>query len=338
MSRPTPLRPGGPAPLRPGRPVHPDLRGRIPLLAATYAVITRDAPGGREVLLQLREGTGFMDQWWACGAAGHVEDAQAPSVALAREVREELGVEVVSAHPLTTMQRGGLVGRREQRADFFFQVDAIEGEPRIAEPDKTADLRWWPLTELPERVVPHERVVLEALAAQLTQGVPVPALIEHGFAQRLTLVAAIGANRAIGVDGGMPWHLPEDLRHFKEVTMGGVMIMGRRTWDSIGRALPGRRTVVITSDRSWSAPGAEVAHSLAEALLVAGDSEVFVVGGGEIYAQTIELASRLEITHVEVSSEAEVFFPEIDPEAWGEVRRDEREGFTFVTYARVGEI
>ncbi|MBM6546742.1 dihydrofolate reductase [Janibacter sp. YIM B02568] len=316
------------------RPVADDLRGRVPLVAASYAVITRGAGEATEALLQLRRGTSFMDGWWACGAAGHVEDAASASSALAQEVREELGVEVVAASPLTTVHRGCLVGRIEQRADFFFHVTELSGEPSIAEPDKAADLRWWPLAGLPERVVPHERAVLEALATELGGGQRVPAVIEHGFAQSLTLVAAIGANRAIGADGGMPWHLPEDLRHFKEVTMGGVMVMGRRTWDSIGRALPGRRTIVVTSDLSWSAQGAEVAHSLPEALLVAGDREVFVVGGGEIYRQTIAVASRLEITHVDVAPEAEVFFPEIDPAVWVESARSPGAGLAFVTYGR----
>lgn len=318
------------------RPVHPELRGRIPLRAASYAVITRPAAGatGLEVLLQLRSGTPFMDGWWACGAAGHVEDAGSASAALRREVREELGVDVVRATPLTTVHRGCLVGTIEQRADFFFHVTEVSGEPRLAEPDKAADLRWYPLAELPERVVPHERLVLDALAAATSGGSAVPAVLELGFEQHLTLVAAVGANRAIGVEGGMPWHLPEDLRHFKEVTTGGVMVMGRRTWDSIGRALPGRRTVVVTSDLTWSAPGAEVAHSLPEALLVAGDREVFVVGGGEIYAQTIEVASALEITHVDASPQAEVFFPPIDPDVWVEVSRAPREDMAFVRYER----
>lgn len=318
------------------RPVHPELRGRVPLRAASYAVITRPAgaPGGLEVLLQLRRGTSYMDGWWACGAAGHVEDAGSASGALRREVREELGVEVASFAPLTTVQRGCLVGTVEQRADFFFHVTALAGAPRLAEPDKAADLHWYPLGDLPERVVPHERLVLDALAAEASGGPAVPAVLELGFEQHLTLVAAIGANRAIGVEGGMPWHLPEDLRHFKDLTTGGVMVMGRRTWDSIGRALPGRRTVVVTSDLTWSAPGAEVAHSLPEALLVAGDREVFVVGGGEIYAQTIEVAGALEITHVDASPQAEVFFPLVDPEVWVEVSRDPREGMTFVRYER----
>ena len=324
----------GAPPSSTGRPVAPELRGRVPLVAASYAVITRGEGAGAEVLLQLRSGTSFMDGWWACGAAGHVEDAGSASDALAQEVREELGVEVVASSPLTTVHRGCLVGTIEQRADFFFHVTALSGEPSIAEPDKAAELRWWPLSELPDRVVPHERAVLDALAAELAGGPRVPAIIEHGFAQSLTLVAAIGANRAIGADGGMPWHLPEDLKHFKEVTMGGVMVMGRRTWDSIGRALPGRRTIVVTSDRTWSATGAEVAHSLPEALLVAGDREVFVVGGGEIYRQTIGVASRLEITHVDLSPDAEVFFPEIDPGVWTAASRRRGEGLTFATYVR----
>ncbi|MCW4600828.1 dihydrofolate reductase [Janibacter hoylei] len=203
------------------RPVPEELRGRVPLLAAAYAVMTREGDGGTEVLLQLRRGTGFMDGWWACGAAGHVEDASAPSQALAREVDEELGVRVLEATPLTTVQRSTLAGVREQRADFFFHVTAWSGEPTLREPDKAADLRWWPLAELPALVVPHERVVLEGLR----DGGLAP-FVELGHDQRLVLVAALGANRAIGVDGGMPWHLPEDLAHFKALTMGGTMIMG----------------------------------------------------------------------------------------------------------------
>ena len=311
------------------RPTPESLRGRIPLLAASYAVMTREGVDGREVLLQLRQGTGFMDGWWACGAAGHIEDAGSPTEALHREVEEELGVEVLAATPLTMVQRSTLAGTREQRADFFFHVTQWSGEPLLQEPDKAAELRWWPLAQLPERVVPHERLVLEGL-----RDGGLPPFVEMGHDQRLVLVAALGANRAIGVDGGMPWHLPEDLKHFKALTMGGVMLMGRRTWDSIGRALPGRTTVVITSDHDWSAPGAIAVHSLAEALVVGGPGEVFVVGGGEIYRQTIDLASRLELTEIDASPDAEVFFPQIDPQVWREVRRDPRDGFDFVTYER----
>ncbi|WP_338748069.1 dihydrofolate reductase [Janibacter alittae] len=311
------------------RPLPTSLRGRIPLTAAAYAVITRAGDHGREVLLQLRRGTGYMDGWWACGAAGHLEDAQSPSEALAQEALEELGITIEGAEPLTTLQRSNPVGPLEQRADFFFHVTRWSGEPRLREPDKAADLRWFPLEELPVQVVPHERVVLEALR----EG-EVPPFVERGHDQRLTLVAALGANGAIGVDGGMPWHLPEDLAHFKAVTMGGVMIMGRRTWESIGRALPGRTTIVVTSDHGWSAPGALVVHAVHEAISVAGPGEIFIAGGGEIYRQTIDLASRLELTEVAASPEAEVFFPEIDPGSWRETSRTPREGFDFVTYER----
>ena len=313
----------------PPRPVPSSLRGRVPLVAAAYAVMTREGAHGTEVLLQLRHGTGFMDGWWACAAAGHVEDAAAPSEALARESVEELGVAPTEIAPLTTLQRSSLAGPLEQRVDFFFNVTKWTGEPTLREPDKAADLRWWPLAELPDAVVPHERLVLTGLA----EGGLLP-FVEVGHEQRLVLIAALGANRAIGVDGGMPWHLPEDLAHFKETTMGGVLVMGRRTWDSIGRALPGRTTIVITSDRDWSAAGAVVVHSLGEALAVAGPGEVFIAGGGEIYRQTIDLASALELTEIDVRPEAEVFFPEIDPDAWREVSRRSREGFDLVRYER----
>lgn len=311
------------------RPVPGPLRGRVPLVAAAYAVMTREGDQGTEVLLQLRRGTGFMDGWWACAAAGHVEDAAAPSEALARESVEELGVTPTEVAPLTTLQRSSLAGPVEQRVDFFFHVTAWAGEPSLREPDKAADLRWWPLADLPEHVVPHERIVL----AGLHEG-SLPPFVEVGHDQRLVLVAALGANRAIGVAGGMPWHLPEDLAHFKATTIGGVLVMGRRTWDSIGRALPGRTTIVVTSDHEWSAPGAVVAHSLGEALAVAGGGEVFVAGGGEIYRQTIDIASALELTEVAASPDAEVFFPEVDPGIWGEVSRRPREGFDFVRYER----
>ncbi|KNX39228.1 diacylglycerol kinase [Luteipulveratus halotolerans] len=158
--------------------------------------------------------------------------------------------------------------------------------------------------------------------------------MQRGFEQRLTLVAAMGTNRVIGADGDMPWHLSDDLKRFKALTTGGTMIMGRGTWDSIGRALPGRTTVVVTRDRTWSAPGAVVAHSLAEALAGAPDGELFVVGGGEIYAQTIDLADRLELTLVDQAPEGETVFPEVDPARWHETAREQRDGFAWVTYER----
>jgi len=150
----------------------------------------------------------------------------------------------------------------------------------------------------------------------------------------VTLIAAVGANRAIGRDNGMPWHLPEDLAHFKATTLGHTLVMGRRTYDSIGRTLPGRTTVVVTRQAGWSGPGVLVAHSLEQALEMADGGEVFVAGGGEIYAQALPLADAMVLTELEQSPEAEVFFPEVDPADWREVHREPRDGFSFVTYER----
>ncbi|MGZ4600204.1 MAG: dihydrofolate reductase [Oryzihumus sp.] len=153
----------------------------------------------------------------------------------------------------------------------------------------------------------------------------------------VTLLAAVGANRVIGRDNDLPWRLPEDLAHFKTVTMGHTLVMGRRTFDSIGRPLPGRRIVVVTRQPDWSREGVAVAHSLPEALRIAvadGDTEVFVVGGGQIYAEALPVATRLLLTEVEQSPEGDTLFPEVDGADWSETARDQREGFAFVTYQR----
>lgn len=305
---------------------------RFSVVPAAYLALTREGAAGTEVLLQLRGPSIYMPGWWACGAAGHVEARESTTDALIREAAEELGV-TVEPHSLrlaAVLHRTSLLGGPvEQRIDLFFTTSAWSGQPHIAEPDKTSDLRWWPLDALPEHVVPHERQALEHLAEQRPA-----ALLTRGFAQTLTLVAAVGHNGVIGDGASMPWHLPADLAFFKRTTMGGVMVMGRGTWDSIGRALPGRRTIVVTRDRGWSAPGVEVAHSLPEALLVAGDTEVFIVGGGQIYEQTIEAASRLVITEVEQEPEGTVRFPPIDRSRWQEESRDQEDGFAWVEYQR----
>lgn len=297
-------------------------QGRFSLVPAAYVVLLREAEGRREVLLQLRRGTAYMDGWWACGAAGHVEQGETVLQGAVREAREELGIEVRldDLELVTTVQRTSVVPSHirgnEERIDLFLTATAWAGEPTIQETDKAGELRWWPLDDLPDRVVPHERVALQSVAAG-GRGT----FHALGFDQRLTLVAAVGRNGVIGDGSVMPWHLPEDLRFFKETTMGGVLVMGRGTWDSIGRALPGRRTVVVTRQRGWSAPGAEVAHSLREALAVAGDGEVFIAGGGQIYAQTIEHAHRLVLTEVDLEPEGATRFPQVDPARWREVSR-----------------
>jgi len=152
----------------------------------------------------------------------------------------------------------------------------------------------------------------------------------------VTMIAAVGRNGVIGDGLTMPWHLSEDLKFFKRTTMGHPMVMGRRTFDSMG-ALPGRRSIVITRQTGWSAPGVEVAHSLPEALaLVAGAEQVFVVGGGEVYRQAMAYAARLLVTEVDQSPDGSVTFPPIDPVDWVETARDEHPGYAWVTYERRG--
>ena len=150
----------------------------------------------------------------------------------------------------------------------------------------------------------------------------------------MTMMAAVGRNGVIGDGTGMPWHISEDLKYFKRTTMGHPMIMGRRTFEVQG-VLPGRRSIVITRQPDWSHADAETAHSLAEALALAGPAdEVFVVGGGDIYREAMPYAARLLITHVAQSPVGSVTFPEIDPEAWLEEAREDHEGFSWVTYVR----
>lgn len=152
---------------------------------------------------------------------------------------------------------------------------------------------------------------------------------------QVTLIAAVGRNGVIGADNDMPWHLPEDFAFFKRTTMGHPMVMGRKTFDSIGRVLPGRRTIVITRQPDWSHPEVETAHSLTEALALAGPAtEVFVCGGGQVYAEAMPWAQRLLVTEVDQSPEGDVRFPAIDPEQWQETAREDRDGFSWVTYER----
>jgi dihydrofolate reductase len=152
----------------------------------------------------------------------------------------------------------------------------------------------------------------------------------------VTLVAAVGRNGVIGRDGGLAVRISADLRRFKALTMGGTLVMGRKTWDSIGRALPGRRTIVITRQQGWTAEGADVVDSVPGALALAGTGAVYVVGGGEIYAQTIDDADVLELTEVEADPAGDVVFPALDPAAWTETDREPGEGFSFVRYERSG--
>lgn len=165
---------------------------------------------------------------------------------------------------------------------------------------------------------------------------------------RIALVAAVARNGVIGRDGEMPWRLSTDLKRFKRLTMGGPVVMGRKTFEAIGKPLPGRINIVVTRSTGFAADGVTVAPDLDSALRYAANEaaghglpEAFVIGGGEIYAAAIGRADRLYITHVEASPEGDVHFPPIDPTVWREVVSEriaagagDSEATTFTVYDR----
>ena len=159
---------------------------------------------------------------------------------------------------------------------------------------------------------------------------------------RISIVVAMAMNRTIGINNTLPWRCPEDLKHFKALTMGHPMIMGRKTFDSIGKPLPGRVTVVVTRDRGLKVEGCLIAHSLPEAIAACtGDEEIFVVGGAELYAQALPLVDRLYITEIQQEVEGDAHFPEFNRAEWQEVSRERFRQETpqpleyhFVTYCR----
>jgi len=152
----------------------------------------------------------------------------------------------------------------------------------------------------------------------------------------VVLVAAVAANGVIGRDGQLPWHLPEDLAHFRRVTTGHVVLMGRRTYESIGRPLPRRTNVVVTRQPGWAADGVLVAGSVDEALALAAahDGEIMVIGGGEVYAATLPVADAQVLTEVHASPEGDAFYPPFDRDAWVETAREPHDGYDFVWLER----
>ena len=150
-------------------------------------------------------------------------------------------------------------------------------------------------------------------------------------------IAAVARNGVIGADNDIPWRIPADWARFKRLTTGQVLIMGRRTWASIGRALPGRTTFVVTRDTKWRGDGVYAVGSLEEAFGQAAGRNpgmIFVAGGGEIYRAAWDRLTRLEITEVDQDPDGEVTFPEIDRQVWSEVSREPHEGYAFVSYRR----
>lgn len=157
----------------------------------------------------------------------------------------------------------------------------------------------------------------------------------------IVVIAAVAQNRVIGKDNQLIWNLPEDMAHFKALTQGHTVLMGRKTWESLPprfRPLPGRRNIVISRQDSYAAPGAELAASLEAGIArAAGDSTLFIIGGAEIYRQAMAFADRLEITEVEQSPEGDSWFPEIDPAQWqlsDKKNPSSGTGFCFATYRR----
>lgn len=165
----------------------------------------------------------------------------------------------------------------------------------------------------------------------------------------LAIIVAVAENGVIGNDNALPWRLPEDLQNFKRITMGKPVVMGRKTYDSIGKPLPGRTNIVVTRNVSFHAEGLQVAHSLEEALAKAseiaaraGVEEVMVMGGAEIYAATIPRADRLYMTEVHANVEGDAILPAIDWACWREVRREHRVAqspnpydYSFICYERI---
>ncbi len=160
----------------------------------------------------------------------------------------------------------------------------------------------------------------------------------------VALIAAVARNRAIGKNNALLVHLPNDLPRFKRITLGHAVVMGRKTWESIGRPLPGRRNIVVTRNPQWGAAGAEAAASIRAALALAAEaSKIFVLGGAQIYAQALPLADELILTEIDADLEGDAFFPVWDRSQFREVSREPgaSEGslrFDYVTYARQAQV
>lgn len=157
----------------------------------------------------------------------------------------------------------------------------------------------------------------------------------------LTIVVATDAQRGIGINNSLPWRLPEDMAHFKRTTTGHPVVMGRKTFESIGRPLPNRRNIVITRNAEWRHEGVEAVTSLDAAIALVGDAEACIIGGAQIYREALPRTDRLVVTEIARTFECDAFFPTIDPKQWKEVAREtyhsDPNGFdyAFVTYQRI---
>ena len=154
--------------------------------------------------------------------------------------------------------------------------------------------------------------------------------------KRVVMVAAVADNGVIGLDGDIPWSIPEDLKHFRATTKGNVVLMGRRTFESIGHPLAYRTNIVVTRDSAWSAEGVLVAHSVEEGIELAqkADGDVMVIGGGHVYRDAMPLADVQVLTEVHLSPEGDTHYPDFDRDEWTEVRREPHDGYDFVWLER----
>ena len=156
----------------------------------------------------------------------------------------------------------------------------------------------------------------------------------------LSLIVAIAHNQVIGANNTLPWHLPEDLKRFRALTTGHHIIMGRKTYESLNRLLPGRTTVIVTRNPDYKGPGALIATSLKQAIALCGDDdEVFLIGGAELYRDGLQLADKLYLTAIDAEFEGDVFFPEFDQAIWQETSREAHVSaqglnFAYITYQR----
>jgi dihydrofolate reductase len=156
----------------------------------------------------------------------------------------------------------------------------------------------------------------------------------------LTIVVATDLNNGIGIRNTLPWHLPEDLAHFKRTTSGHAILMGRKTFESIGRPLPNRRNIVITRNTEWQHAGVETAASLQDAAALAQGAPAFIIGGAQIYAEALPLVDRLIITRINQAFDCDAFVPALDPLLWQETAREDHRSetsgldYAFVTYER----
>lgn len=152
----------------------------------------------------------------------------------------------------------------------------------------------------------------------------------------LSIIAAIASNRVIGCNNALPWHLPEDLKRFRKLTMGHHIIMGRKTFESLGRLLPGRTTVIVSRNPGYVVEGAKVTASLQQAIAACGnDPEIFVIGGAQLYHEALSRADRLYLTEIEADVNGDAFFPDFDRSVWREISREKHVGENGLPYSDV---